>query len=165
MYYFFGFSAIRAEVILDYWNKSDDFWDSLRSSQSSQSSESVSICVSVVRVVCDRLSSVSSRSCEHFLRRLGRSGRSGRSYGNQALRTTTTTLSTTTGSELRNNAQAQPVNFVVVVSSTSPNKVESHRIVLQSTSLGRYKSTVLSDFWSPLHFLILVNPGIVPFFS
>ena len=43
MYYFFGFSAIRAEFILDYWNKSDDFWDSLRSSQSSQSSESVSI--------------------------------------------------------------------------------------------------------------------------
>ena len=31
-------------------------------------------------------------------------------------------------------------------------------------SPARYKSTVLSDFWSPLHFLILVNPGIVPFF-
>ena len=33
MYYFFGFSAIRVEFILDYWNtpdwnKSDDFWDS-----------------------------------------------------------------------------------------------------------------------------------------
>ena len=27
MYYFFGFSAILAEFILDYWNKSDDFWD------------------------------------------------------------------------------------------------------------------------------------------
>ena len=27
MYYFFGFNAIRAEFILDYWNKSDDFWD------------------------------------------------------------------------------------------------------------------------------------------
>ena len=64
--------------------------------------------VSVARVVCDRLSTVSSRSSEHFLRRLGRSGRSGRSYGNQALRTTTTTLSTTTGSELRNTAQARP---------------------------------------------------------
>ena len=102
MYYFFGFSAIRAEFILDYWNKSDDFWDSLRSSRSSQSSESVSMwslqnlhdhpdrprelnsiqaieVVSVVRVVCDRLGSVSiwsSRSSEHFLRRLGRSGRS-----------------------------------------------------------------------------------------
>ena len=43
VYYFFGFSAIRAEFILDYWNKSDDFWDSFRSSRSSQSSESVSI--------------------------------------------------------------------------------------------------------------------------
>ena len=43
------------------------------------------------------------------------------------LRTTTTTLSTTTGSELRNTAQARPVNFVVVVSSTTPNKVESRR--------------------------------------
>ena len=43
------------------------------------------------------------------------------------LRTTTTTLSTTTGSELRNTAQARPVNFVVVVSSTTANKVESRR--------------------------------------
>ena len=111
MYYFFGFSAIRAEFILDYWHKSDDFWDSLRSSRSSQSSESVSIrslqnlhdrpdrpdrtqlyqaieVVSVVRVVCDRLGSVSigsSRSSEHFLRRLGRSLRPRRSCGNQAL--------------------------------------------------------------------------------
>ena len=83
--------------------------------------------VSVVRVVCDRLSRVSSRSSEHFLTRLGRSGWSGRLYGNQAITTTTTTFSTTTGSELRNTAQARPVNFVVVVSSTSPNKVESHR--------------------------------------
>ena len=39
----FDFSAVQAEFILDYWNKSDDFWDSLRSSQSSQLSESVSI--------------------------------------------------------------------------------------------------------------------------
>ena len=29
VYYFFGFSAMRAEFILDYWNKSDDFWDGL----------------------------------------------------------------------------------------------------------------------------------------
>ena len=43
------------------------------------------------------------------------------------LRTTTTTLSTTTGSELQCTAQARPVNFVVVVSSTTPNKVESRR--------------------------------------
>ena len=40
---FFDFSAIQAEFILDYWNKSDDFWDSLRSFRSSQSSENVSI--------------------------------------------------------------------------------------------------------------------------
>ena len=42
-FFFFDFSAVQAEFILDYWNKSDDFWDSLRSSQSSQLSESVSI--------------------------------------------------------------------------------------------------------------------------
>ena len=45
------------------------------------------------------------------------------SLGN--LRTTTTTLSTTTGSELQCIAQARPVNYVVVVSSTTPNDVES----------------------------------------
>ena len=111
VYYFFGFSVMRAEFILDYWNKSDDFWHSLRSSRSSQSPESVSIydrfkiymivqtvrielnsiqaieIVSVVRVVCDRLGSVSiwsSQSSEHFLRRLERSGRSRQSYGNHA---------------------------------------------------------------------------------
>ena len=33
---FFGFSAIRVEFIIDYWNKSD-FWVSLRSSQLSES--------------------------------------------------------------------------------------------------------------------------------
>ena len=38
------------------------------------------------------------------------------------LRTTTTA-----GSELQCAAQARPVNFVVVVSSTTPNKVESRR--------------------------------------
>ena len=43
------------------------------------------------------------------------------------LRTTTTTWSTTTGSELQCTAHARPVNFVVVVSSTTPNKVESRR--------------------------------------
>ena len=46
------------------------------------------------------------------------------------LRTTTTAWSTTTGSELHCNAQARPVNFVVVVSSTTPNKVESRRPVI-----------------------------------
>ena len=39
----FGFSCFQAELIPDYWNKSDDFWDSFRSFRSSQSSESVSI--------------------------------------------------------------------------------------------------------------------------
>ena len=34
---------------------------------------------------------------------------------------------TTTGSELQCTAQARQVNFVVVVSSTTPNKVESRR--------------------------------------
>ena len=38
------------------------------------------------------------------------------------LRTTATTRS-----ELQSTAQARPVNFVVVVSSTTPNKVESRR--------------------------------------
>ena len=42
-------------------------------------------------------------------------------------RTTTTAWSTTTGSELHCTAQARLVNFVVVVSSTTPNKVESRR--------------------------------------
>ena len=37
------------------------------------------------------------------------------------LRTTTTT-----GSELQCTAQARLVNFIIVVSSTTPNKVESH---------------------------------------
>ena len=44
-----------------------------------------------------------------------------------SIRTKTTTLLTTTGSELQCTAQARPVNFVVVVSSTTPNKVESRR--------------------------------------
>ena len=47
------------------------------------------------------------------------------SLGN--LRTTTTAWSTTTGSELHCTAQARLVDFVVVVSSTTPNKVESRR--------------------------------------
>ena len=43
------------------------------------------------------------------------------------LRTTTTTLSKTTGSEIPCTAQARLANFVVVVSSTTPNTVESRR--------------------------------------
>ena len=38
------------------------------------------------------------------------------------LRTTTTALSTTTGSELQRTAQARLANFVAVVSSTTPKK-------------------------------------------
>ena len=40
---FFDFSALQLDFFLDYWNKTDDFWNSLRWSRSSQSSESVSI--------------------------------------------------------------------------------------------------------------------------
>ena len=83
MYYLFGFSAIRAEFILDYWNKSDDFWDSLNDRPDHRSClrgfpydrfkiymivrivwielnsiQAIEV-VSVVRVVCDRLGSVS----------------------------------------------------------------------------------------------------------
>ena len=43
------------------------------------------------------------------------------------LRTTTTTLSTTTGSEIPCTAQARSASFVVVVSSTTSNRVESRR--------------------------------------
>ena len=43
------------------------------------------------------------------------------------LRTTTTTLTTTTGSEIPCTAQARLTNFVVVVSSTTPNTVGSRR--------------------------------------
>ena len=43
------------------------------------------------------------------------------------LRTTTTAWSTTTGGELHCTAQSRLVNFVVLVSSTMPNKVESRR--------------------------------------
>ena len=46
------------------------------------------------------------------------------------LRATITTLSTTTGSELPCTAQARPVNFVVVVSSRTPNKVDSRRTAI-----------------------------------
>ena len=47
------------------------------------------------------------------------------------LRTTTTT-----GSELQCPAQARPVDFVVVVSSTTPNKVESRPLQSTRASAG-----------------------------
>ena len=40
---FFYFSSVQTKFILNYWNKSDDFWDRLWPSQLSQLSESVSI--------------------------------------------------------------------------------------------------------------------------
>ena len=43
------------------------------------------------------------------------------------LRTTTAASLTKTGSELQCTAQARLVNFVIVVSSTTPNIVESRR--------------------------------------
>ena len=43
---------------------------------------------------------------------------------------------TTTGSELQCTAQARPVNFVVVVSSTTPNKVESGRPAIHKLREG-----------------------------
>ena len=52
-------------------------------------------------------------------------GGSNKTLGN--LRTTTTTLSTTTGSEIPCTAQVRLANFVVVVSATTPNPVESRR--------------------------------------
>ena len=50
------------------------------------------------------------------------------------LRTTTTTLSTTTGSEIQCTAQARLANFVVVVSSTTPNTVQSRRPASQASA-------------------------------
>ena len=47
------------------------------------------------------------------------------------LRTTTTT-----GSELQCTAQARPVNFVVMVSLTTPKKVESRRPAISNASGG-----------------------------
>ena len=49
------------------------------------------------------------------------------SLNREQLRTTTITLSTTSGSEIQCSTHAQPANFFVVVSWTTPNKVESRR--------------------------------------
>ena len=50
------------------------------------------------------------------------------------LRTTTTTSSTTTGSEIQCTAQARLANFVVVVSSTTPNTAQSRRPASQASA-------------------------------
>ena len=80
------------------------------------------------------------------------------------LRTTTTTSSTTTGSEIQCTAQARLANFVVVVSSTTPNIVQSRRPASQASA--GMNSLVLGDFLSVLCiFFVFVNPGILSFFS
>ena len=73
MYYFFGFSAIRAEIILDYWNNRPDGLSRLSAfpydpfkiykivpivRKELNSLQAIEV-VSVVRVVWDRLGSVS----------------------------------------------------------------------------------------------------------
>ena len=73
-----------------------------------------------------------AKTSGHFYGRLRAvQGIRGLSYtggsGANGLRTTTTTLSTTTGSEIPCTAQARLTNFVVVVSSTTPNTVDSRR--------------------------------------
>ena len=50
------------------------------------------------------------------------------------LRTTTTTSTTMTGSEIQCTAQARLANFVVVVSSTTPNTVQSRRPASQASA-------------------------------
>ena len=75
------------------------------------------------------------------------------------LRTTTTTLSTTTGSEIPCTAQARLANFVVVVSSTTPNTVESRRPAVHKLR------QVFNRFFKGFVFFHLVNQGILSFFS
>ena len=107
LYYFFNFSGVQAEFILDYWNSSDDFWNIAfdRSDRLSRlrafpydhfkiytiipiSPDITELYpndrgrLSIVRVVCDPPGSVSiwsSRASEQYLRWLGRSWWSGRS--------------------------------------------------------------------------------------
>ena len=80
------------------------------------------------------------------------------------LRTTTTTLSTTTGSEIQCNAQARLANFVFVVSSTTPNTVQSRRPASQASA--DINPLFLGDFLNVLfHFFAFINPDILSFFS
>ena len=80
------------------------------------------------------------------------------------LRTTTTTLSTTTGSEIQCTAQPRRANFVVVVSSTTPNTVQSRRPASQASA--GINPLFLGDFLSVLCiFFVFVNPGILSFFA
>ena len=68
------------------------------------------------------------------------------------LRTTTTTLTTTTGSEIQCTAQARLADFVVVVSSTTPNTVQSRRP--PSQGLAGINPLFLGDFLSVLCILL-----------
>ena len=68
------------------------------------------------------------------------------------LRTTTTTLSTTTGSEIQCTAQSRRANFVVVVSSTTPNTVQSRRPASQASA--GINPLFLGDFFSVLCFFL-----------
>ena len=78
------------------------------------------------------------------------------------LRTTTTTLSTTTGSEIPCTAQARFTNFVVVVSSTTPNTVESRRPAVHK--LRQVYLPVFKRFFKGFVFFHPVNPGILSLF-
>ena len=71
---------------------------------------------------------------------------------------------TTTGSEIQCTAQARLANFVVVVSSTTPNTAQSRRPASQASA--GMNPLFLGDFLSVLCiFFVFVNPGILSFFS
>ena len=103
--FFFDLSGVQADFFPDYWNKTADFWESLRSFRSSQSTAESVFIWSLQNLLdrADRLDRThlyssdrgrlrrlgrlrsswhavfpiwSSRSFEHYSRRLGRSGRS-----------------------------------------------------------------------------------------
>ena len=78
------------------------------------------------------------------------------------LRTTTTTLSTTTGSEIQCTAQARLANFVVVVSSTTPNTVQSRRPASQASA--DINPLFLGDFFSVLCIFCLRKSRYLFFF-
>ena len=92
-YFFFYFSSVQVEFILDYWNNSDDFWNSLWSSQSSESVFKVYRIVTILWIELNSIQAIEVISVVRvafpydrrhrlnikYLRRLGQS------CGNQAL--------------------------------------------------------------------------------
>ena len=75
------------------------------------------------------------------------------------LRTTTTTEI-----EIQCTAQAQRANFVIMVSSMTPNTVQSRRPASQASA--GINPLFLGDFSKcSVHFFVFVNPGILSFFS